>query len=140
MYFNAYIPDPQLTATETDGLFAFVGYFRGRGTQALRVMKEGEYLSTQVLPVENNYISYVGVEIGDRRSRVWPFTMGTLGRPFKAGVEIYGSEKVIDVVSTKEKEEAIYFPGGKGLMVLEVDARGRLRCFQTQCSSATKVH
>ena len=119
IYFNAaYLPDPQLAVTGADGLFVFIGSFKG--IQALRATKGGEYISTQVIPVRENHVSYVEVEAGIRRSASVAVYDGSTGEALSAGIEVYGSEKVIEVSGLGE--EAIHFPGGNGVMMLEVDS------------------
>src|SRR6185312_12819491 len=62
IYFNdMYLPDPNMNATGSNGLFAFVKV--PRGTQALRVSTGGHMYPAQVFPTENQQVSYVELEI-----------------------------------------------------------------------------
>ena len=119
VYFNAYIPDSKLESTETDGLFAFVGV--SSGIQAVRATIGGEYISTQVIPAEEDHVSYLEIEImDDYRTAGVSVYDGLTREALRADVQIYGTEEVMDIDGLKE--EAIHFPGGSGIMMIEVDA------------------
>ena len=117
IYFNTYIPDVKLESTETDGLFAFVGV--SSGIQAIRATINGKYISTQVIPTEENYVSYLEIEMDHHRSAGIAVYDGQTHEALRADVQIYGTKKVMEIDGLKE--EVIHFPGGPGLMMIEVD-------------------
>lgn len=117
IYFNAYMPDTKLESTETDGLFAFVGI--SSGIQAVRATIGGEYISTHVVPAEGGHVSYLEIEIDKYRSAGISIYDGQTREALRADIQVYGTEKVMNIDGYKE--EAIFFPGGPGVMTLEVD-------------------
>ena len=118
IYFNVYIPDPHLEATETDGLFAFVGV--PSGLNSVRIIVDGESISTHVLLGEEGYVSYLNAEVGNYRSAGVFVYDGQTKESLHANIEVYGTEKVIAVDGSKE--EAIRFADGAGIMMLEVES------------------
>ena len=116
IYFNAYIPDPQLKGTKTEGLFAFVGL--PSGLQAVRVSVDGRFLSTHLIVGEEGHVSSLDIEVGDHRSAGIVSYDGQTGKLLPVDVEVYGTEK--SIVIEGDEREAIHFAGGSGIMMLEV--------------------
>ena len=117
IYFNAYIPDSQLKSTQTDGLFAFVGL--DSGLQAVRVTLDEKYVSTQVTLTQEEYVSYLDIAVAPVRSASVEVYDGQADQSLSADIQVYGTGKIIEIDGSKD--EAMYFPGGPGVMILEVD-------------------
>ena len=118
VYFNSYIPDSQLNATKTDGLFAFVGV--SPGLQSVRATMQGEYISTQIIPTQQNHVSYLDVKMGNRRSAGVSIYDAQTHKPLWADLHIYGTDESIRI----NEDEAIHFPGGPGVMMIEAESGG----------------
>lgn len=118
IYFNeAYLPDPNLTATGKNGLFAFLKV--RAGVQALRVKRANHLFPAQIFPTEEKHVSYVELELREKIvSQVRVMDMLDLGRPVQAQLRLVGGE-----TSLRLEREAVleYTVAGDAFMV-EADA------------------
>lgn len=95
IYFNeAYFPDPKLTATSANGLFAFINV--QRGVQALRVQANGKTYPAQVFPTEEKHVSYIELELEDRVVTQFKVVdVLNMNSPVEARIRMVGTEEVV---------------------------------------------
>lgn len=95
IYFNAaYLPDPKLTATTANGLFAFINV--RRGVQALRVQVENRVFPAQVFPTEDKHVSYVELELQDRIVTQFKVVDAlNLAAPMESRIRLVGTEEFV---------------------------------------------
>ncbi len=95
VYFNeAYLPDPKLTATTANGLFAFVNV--KRGVQALRVQVANKIFPAQVFPTEDKHVSYIELELEDRIvTQFKVIDVLNMSAPIESRIRLVGTEEVV---------------------------------------------
>lgn len=108
IYFNElYLPDPKLTATSSNGLFAFVKV--PAGVQALRVSANGgPWIPSQIFPSENKHVSFVNLDIRDKvvtQFRV--FDGFDLSKTLPSRLKLVGSESSLSLQRNEFVELAV---------------------------------
>ena len=118
IYFNKYIPDHKLEMTNQNGLFAFTGVVPG--VQSIRVKYQNRHLLAQVIPIEYEGVTYVTLEIGQDRVAYLEIADANTGESVPAQINFIGSEEIYNY--QPNHFDTVTYPGGKGLMWVEVDA------------------
>jgi len=95
IYFNeAYLPDPQLSSTSKNGLFAFLRV--KPGVQAVRVRWSDKLYPAQVFPAENRHVSYVEMELRDHViSQIKMIDPLDNDRPVESHIKLVGTDSVL---------------------------------------------
>jgi hypothetical protein len=114
IYLNElYLPDPNLKATSSNGLFAFVNV--RRGVQALRVLSNGRMYPAQVFPTEDKHVSYLDLELEDKVvSHFKVFDVLNMNETLDARIRLVGTD---DVVSIRKQGLVEYSSGANPFMV-----------------------
>lgn len=120
IYFNSLIlPDFQTEATGENGIFAFIGVVPG--IQSVRVFYQGKSFPAQVVPVEENHVSYLNFEVQD--PELLPFE---LFDPFDKNLELSARVRLLglesDPLDIQREGHLPLSRAGTGLGMIEVDA------------------
>lgn len=118
IYFNeAYLPDPQLTGTTANGLFAFVNV--KAGVQALRVKILNHSYPAQIFPAEEKHVSYIELDVHDKViAQFKVFDALDMRKAVVARVRLVGSEAALTV----GKDDFVEFSAAANPLMVEADA------------------
>ena len=120
VYFNsAMLPDTSLTATSSNGLYAFFPV--PAGAHAVQATVNGQVSEPLIFPAEEHNVSRVDIEAGlEREARMKVFDAFRTDWPVSAQVVAPGSSRRLTVNSSGE---AIYhYADGNGLLMLDLDS------------------
>ncbi len=114
IYLNEmYLPDTALTATSSNGLFAFINV--RRGVQALRVSSTNRMYPAQVFPTEDRHVSYVELSLEDKVvTQFKVLDVMNMNTPVEARIRLVGTD---DIVSVKDQGLIEYSNGANPFMV-----------------------
>jgi hypothetical protein len=118
VYFNQiYIPDNKLTATDTNGMFAFL--LVRPGVQAIRVRYKDKVYPAQVFPTEEHHLSYVELNLeGNQSVNVALQDAFDPNHKISAHVRFVGVDDEVGI----EGSQKLHYPAGPDIMMLEADA------------------
>jgi hypothetical protein len=118
VYFNQiYIPDNKLTATDGNGMFAFL--LVRPGVQAIRVRYKGKVYPAQVFPTEERHLSYVEINLeGNQSVNVALQDAFDPNHKVSAHVRFVGVDDEVGI----EGSQKLHYPSGPDIMTLEADA------------------
>lgn len=107
IYFNeAFLPDPQLSATGKNGLFAFLRV--KSGVQAVRVRIKGRLYPAQIFPTEEKHVSYVDLELRDKVvSQFKVFDVLDLAKPVQARMRLVGTDEMLNLTNDEFVEYSV---------------------------------
>lgn len=114
IYFDeAYLPDPRLTSTAKNGLFAFVKV--NAGVQAVRVRVGDQSYPAQVFPTEDKHVSYLEFELRDKVvSQFKVLDILDQDKPISAKIHLVGTDSPLSISGDEFVE---YGVAGKTYMV-----------------------
>jgi hypothetical protein len=117
VYFNSTIPDKNLHQTSGNGNFAFIKV--SPGLHSIRALYQGQYQPAQTVPVENNYVSYVEMQVGElKTSQLKIHDAFEEDSVLGSVVHVVGADLDFEVGGN----DSIRYPSGRGRMFVEVDA------------------
>jgi hypothetical protein len=118
IYFNEmYLPDPHMTSTGKNGLFAFLNV--PAGVQAMRVKSRGRIYPAQVFPTEDKHVSYLELELRDRIvSRFKVVDVLDMTKPVPASLRLVGVDGVVD----SSGDDYIEYAAASNTVMVEADA------------------
>ncbi|NJL23989.1 MAG: hypothetical protein HC902_01570 [Calothrix sp. SM1_5_4] len=107
VYFNeAYLPDPGMTATGRNGLFAFLRV--KQGIQAVRVKTKDRVYPAQIFPTEDKHVAYIDFELRDKVvSQFKVIDMLDMTRPVSARIRLVGTDEVLNLNGDDYVEYAV---------------------------------
>ena len=123
VYFNALmIPDPSLTSTSANGLYAF--YPVEPGVQVLQVTMGSSHLDPVIIPAEPGFVSNLDLEVQrTQKASVKIFDAFDTGLPLAAELRVLGNERTQSVGTNGTI--AMRTARNQGLMVIDADAGDR---------------
>lgn len=118
VYFNQiYLPDNHLTATDDNGMFAFL--LVRPGVQAVRVRYNGKVYPAEVFPTEEHHLSYVEINLeGNQSVNVAVEDAFDPHHKISAHVRFVGVDDEVAI----EGSQKLHYPAGPDIMTLEADA------------------
>lgn len=120
VYFNAMsLPDPTLTATSENGLYAFLPV--SPGAHAVRGFDSRGSTEPILFPADVQTVSQVDLELSvDRRAKVRVFDAFKTDWPLSA--EVASAGRTSGTIVDRSGETSIRFASGRGQLVLDADA------------------
>ncbi len=120
VYFNKMmIPDLSLTATSSNGYYAFVGV--NPGIQALQVTYLGSLSEQSVIPADANSISQLNIDVARTKiADVTVFDGFHTEKSLPASILSFGQNSGIDTNANGQTK--MHYAEGTGFMILDVDA------------------
>lgn len=116
VYFNSFIPDPNLKETTGNGQYALVGL--NPGSYLVRAKYKGKYLSPQAALVDAGYVTQVNFDVQKPSlSEAFIFDIQT-SELLSGSINFVGSEHRVSAQARK----LISFSGNNGVQFLEVQA------------------
>ncbi len=117
VYFSAFIPDPSLEETTSNGEFVFVGV--PEGVYIVKARINGQELAPQVVPVENGFVSRADFNIEKPSlSEAFVFDLKSSDM-ISAEVGFIGSSRTTQIQGHK----LISFSGSEGVQFLEAKSQ-----------------
>ena len=120
VYFNKMmIPDLSMTATSSNGYYAFVGV--NPGVQALQVVYAAGLSEPSVIPADANSISQLNMDVAKSKlAEVMVFDGLRTEKSLPANILRYGQNSGIETDARGQTK--LHYAEGTGLMILDVDA------------------
>lgn len=118
IYFNsAMVPDPTLTATSANGLYAFFPV--PQGTHAVQAtLGNGVVTEPVIFPAESRTVSHMNIELASvRQAKVKVFDAFHTSTPLTAEISSPGSQQIISVDETGSG--TVHYANSNGLLILD---------------------